>query len=68
MYHGNIHPCEALQHYRAPSGVTEAKLVVVGIPSNGFSITDPADNSILDVVWFDSVGQRVIADFSAGRM
>jgi hypothetical protein len=29
---------------------------------------DPADNGILDVVWFDSVGQRVIADFSAGRM
>lgn len=67
-YHGSIHPCEALRRYRASSGVTEAKLVVVGMASNGFSIADPADNGMFDVVGFDSVAPRVIADFSAGRL
>ena len=67
-YHGSIHPCEALRRYRASSGVTEAKLVVVGMASNGFTIADPADSGMLDVVGFDSVAPKVIADFSAGRI
>jgi 60 kDa SS-A/Ro ribonucleoprotein len=67
-YHGSIHPCEALRRYRTSSGVTDAKLVVVAMASNGFTIADPADEGMLDVVGFDAVAPCVIADFSAGRM
>jgi 60 kDa SS-A/Ro ribonucleoprotein len=34
--------------------------------SNGFSIADPDDAGMLDVVGFDSAVPQVIADFGAG--
>ena len=40
-----------------------AKLVVVGMVSNGFSIADPNDAGMLDVVGFDTATPAVIADF-----
>jgi 60 kDa SS-A/Ro ribonucleoprotein len=42
-----------------------AKLVVVGMASNGFTIADPRDAGMLDVVGFDSATPQVIADFAA---
>jgi 60 kDa SS-A/Ro ribonucleoprotein len=59
---GSIHPVQALQQYREQTGVN-AKLVVVGMVSNGFSIADPGDAGMLDVVGFDTVTPTVIADF-----
>ena len=41
-------------------------LVVVGLVSNGFSIADPADAGMLDVVGFDTAAPAVIADFLRG--
>ena len=38
---GDIHPAQALSDYRRASGI-DARLVVVGMVSNGFSIADPA--------------------------
>ena len=35
--------------------------------SNGFSIADPNDVGMLDVVGFDTAAPSVIADFSANR-
>ena len=46
---GAIHPVQALREYRAKTGIA-AKLVVVGMVSNGFSIADPDDGGMLDVV------------------
>jgi 60 kDa SS-A/Ro ribonucleoprotein len=63
---GNIHPVQALVEYRRKTGI-DAKLVVVGMVSNGFSIADPNDAGMLDVVGFDTAAPQVIADFSAGR-
>jgi 60 kDa SS-A/Ro ribonucleoprotein len=40
--------------------------VVVGLVSNGFSIADPADPGMLDVVGFDAAAPAVIADFLRG--
>ena len=37
---GSIHPVQALLDYRRKTGIP-AKLVVVGMVSNGFSIADP---------------------------
>ena len=59
---GNIHPVQALRKYREKTGIP-AKLVVVGMVSNGFSIADPDDGGMLDVVGFDTAAPNVIADF-----
>jgi 60 kDa SS-A/Ro ribonucleoprotein len=40
-----------------------AKLVVIGMTSTGFSIADPGDGGMLDVVGFDAAAPAVIADF-----
>ncbi len=62
---GNIHPVQALREYREKTGIA-AKLVVVGMVSNGFSIADPKDGGMLDVVGFDAAAPAVIADFIRG--
>jgi 60 kDa SS-A/Ro ribonucleoprotein len=62
---GKIHPVQALAEYRRKTGIA-ARLVVVGMVSNGFSIADPNDGGMLDVVGFDSATPQVIADFVAG--
>jgi 60 kDa SS-A/Ro ribonucleoprotein len=59
---GSIHPAQALRQYRERTGIA-AKLVVVGMVSNGFSIADPNDAGMLDVVGFDTAAPAVIADF-----
>ena len=62
---GAIHPVQALRQYRERTGIA-AKLVVVGLVSNGFSIADPADAGMLDVVGFDTAAPAAIADFVRG--
>jgi 60 kDa SS-A/Ro ribonucleoprotein len=59
---GNIHPSQALRQYRNEF-VGDAKAVVVGMTSNGFTIADPNDHGMLDVVGFDTTAPAVIADF-----
>ncbi|NVB81815.1 MAG: TROVE domain-containing protein [Kofleriaceae bacterium] len=60
---GSVHPAQALRAYRDARGIP-AKLVVVGMTSTGFSIADPADAGMLDVVGFDTSTPPVIADFA----
>jgi len=60
---GDIHPVQALRAYRHKMGIG-AKLVVIGMVSNGFSIADPEDGGMLDVVGFDTATPSVIADFA----
>lgn len=62
---GPVHPVEALREYRQKTGIA-AKLVVVGLVSNGFSIADPEDAGMLDVVGFDTAAPALIADFLRG--
>jgi len=64
---GDIHPAEALRDYRRTSGI-DARLVVVGMVSNGFSIADPADQGMLDVVGFDTATPQLISDFARGAL
>ena len=59
---GNIHPSQALRLYR-DEFVPDAKAVVVGMTSNGFTLADPNDRGMLDVVGFDATAPAVIADF-----
>lgn len=59
---GAVHPSAALQQYRAKMGIN-AKLIVVGMTSSGFTIADPNDPGMLDVVGFDSAVPALMADF-----
>ncbi|MGH7630423.1 MAG: TROVE domain-containing protein [Gemmatimonadales bacterium] len=61
---GQVHPAQALRQYRERMGIP-AKLAVVGMASNGFTIADPDDAGMLDVVGFDPATPSVIADFAA---
>ncbi|RKZ49393.1 MAG: TROVE domain-containing protein [Candidatus Parabeggiatoa sp. nov. 3] len=59
---GNIHPIQALENYRREMGIN-AKLIVVGMISNQFTIADPNDAGTLDVVGFDTATPALMADF-----
>jgi 60 kDa SS-A/Ro ribonucleoprotein len=61
---GQIHPVQALQQYREQTGIP-AKLIVVGMVSNGFTIADPNDAGMLDVVGMDTATPALIADFAS---
>lgn len=62
---GSIHPVQALCEYRQKMS-RAAKLIVVGMCSNGFSIADPEDAGMLDVVGFDTATPDVMANFARG--
>lgn len=64
---GPVHPVQALQRYRDATGIA-AKLVVVGMTATGFSIADPRDRGMLDVVGFDTAVPELISNFLAGRV
>jgi 60 kDa SS-A/Ro ribonucleoprotein len=59
---GRCHPVRALKQYRQKTGIP-AKLVVVGMTATGFSIADPDDAGMQDVVGFDAGAPAVMADF-----
>jgi len=60
---GKVKPFQALKQYRDKTGIP-AKLVVVGMTSTGFSIADPSDAGMMDVVGFDTATPGIISDFS----
>lgn len=60
---GKVHPVEALRRYRRATGI-QAKLIVVGMLANRFSIADPTDAGMLDVVGFDTAAPQIMADFA----
>lgn len=62
---GRIHPTQALDQYNKSMG-KRAKLIVVGMVSNGFSIADPKRNDMLDVVGFDTAVPSLIREFAVG--
>ena len=64
---GNIQPVQALEKYRQASGIG-AKLIVVGMTSTGFTIADPNDAGMLDVVGFDGATPALMAKFAKGEI
>jgi 60 kDa SS-A/Ro ribonucleoprotein len=60
---GNVQPVDALREYRQKTGIP-AKMIVVGMVSNGFTLADPRDGGMLDVVGFDTAAPAVMADFA----
>lgn len=59
------HVFQSLRDYRTQIN-PNAKLAVMGVASTGFTIADPSDHGMLDVVGFDSNAPKAVADFSRG--
>lgn len=64
---GNVHPHQALRRYRERTGIA-ARLVVVGMTATKFTIADPTDPGMLDVVGFDTATPNLISDFARGSV
>jgi 60 kDa SS-A/Ro ribonucleoprotein len=62
---GSIHPFQALKEYRQKTGIP-AKLAVIGMTATEFSIADPSDAGMMDVVGFDTAAPALLNDFSRG--
>lgn len=60
---GNVHPFQALRDYRQAMGIP-AKLIVVGMTATEFTIADPRDRGMLDVVGFDAAAPALMASFA----
>jgi hypothetical protein len=60
-------PGRTLADHRRASGI-DARLVVVGMVSNGFSIADPNDSGMLDVVDMDTATPQLVSDFARGAV
>lgn len=59
---GHIQPVEALARYRK-TYVKDAKLIVCGTSTTKFTIADPKDPGMLDIVGFDSSAPQLIQQF-----
>jgi 60 kDa SS-A/Ro ribonucleoprotein len=64
-YQGTEHTCVVLNRYRQKTGIP-ARMIVIGMTSNGFSISDPTDALSMDIVGFDSSTPEIISSFARG--
>lgn len=64
---GNIHPSKALKDYRQSSGIN-SKLIVCGMCATSFTIADPDDAGMLDMVGFDAAAPEIIKNFVLGEI
>lgn len=61
---GRIHPSQALVQFRKTMDKPNAKLIVVGMTATEFTIADPNDAGMMDVVGFDTAAPNVMSDFA----
>jgi 60 kDa SS-A/Ro ribonucleoprotein len=67
-WYGDIHPFEALRKYRSKSGNKDAKLIVAAFSASDFTIADPDDRGMLDIVGLDTAVPQIISDFIKGSI
>ncbi len=65
-YAGRMQPAQAMRKYRIQMKIPRAKLIVVGMTATKFTIADPNDPGMLDVVGFDSAAPEVMRNFALG--
>jgi 60 kDa SS-A/Ro ribonucleoprotein len=63
---GPVQPFQALREYRQKME-RESRLIVCAMTGDKFSIADPRDPGMLDVVGFDASAPELIASFSKGE-
>lgn len=59
---GEIHAVEALRKYRKSTGIP-AKLVAMAFTATNYSLADPTDAGMLDVVGYDANAPKIVSDF-----
>jgi 60 kDa SS-A/Ro ribonucleoprotein len=64
---GEVSVTEALRRYRAEMGI-DARVIVVGMVANAFTLADPDDPGMLDVVGFDTSAPALMAAFARGEL
>ena len=64
-YAGQVHPHQAMRDFRKARN-PQATLAVVGCTATDFTIADPNDAGMLDVVGFDTATPNLIAAFQKG--
>lgn len=62
---GAVHPAQALRTYRERTGIN-ARMTVVGMTANEFTVADPTDPGMLDVAGFDTATPNVVSSFARG--
>lgn len=67
-WHGKTHPSQAMRNYRQKMNKPDSKLIVVGLTATNFSIADPNDKGMLDVVGCDASMPRIISEFAKGNI
>lgn len=65
--HESLSPSQALKEYRKGMQI-DAKLVVVALASNQFTVADPTDSGMLDIAGFNASGPELIRKFSIGEL
>lgn len=60
------HPFKSLQNYRQKMGIP-AKLIVVGMTANEFTIASPDDAGMLDCIGFDAATPNIMSSFAVGE-
>lgn len=61
-WYGSVHPAQAIDAYRQKTGIP-AKLVVVAMAANKFTVGNVNDGGTMTVVGFDSTVPEVVANF-----
>lgn len=67
-YHGSVHPYQAMKDYRKALNMPDSKLAVVGMTATNFTIADPKDPGMLDVVGFDTATPEILSQFALGKI
>ncbi|XP_060078446.1 RNA-binding protein RO60-like [Ylistrum balloti] len=65
-YFQGLHPSQLMQKYRIKTGIKDARMIVVGLTSTGFTIAEPEDKYMLDVVGFDTNAPQAMKSFIEG--
>ncbi|KJH43769.1 TROVE domain protein [Dictyocaulus viviparus] len=65
---GDVHPWQALRDYRKSSGIIDAKLIVMGMTATEFTIADPQDAGMMDIVGFDPAVPTLLHNFVIGKI
>ena len=71
-WYGSVHPPVALKRYnkqvKKANGKADAKVIVCGLEADSFSVADPDDPNMMDMVGFDVSAPDIIAEFAKGEI
>jgi 60 kDa SS-A/Ro ribonucleoprotein len=65
---GPKHAHVALQEYRRKMNIPDCKLITIGMAANEFTIADPKDKNMMDIVGFDASALTIISEFIKGNI